>query len=75
MSSSQCHQALPGRLAVLRETDTCAASHVLTKGSCRGPAHSGSSALGDLASPTVDKVLPQGEGVQAETGDGRTTLL
>lgn len=55
MSSSQCHQALPGHLAVLRETDTRAASHVLTKGSCRGPAHSGSSALGDFASPTVDK--------------------
>lgn len=49
------------------ETDTCAAAHVLTKGSCRGPAHSGSSALASFASPTVDKELPQGgRGIQAE---------
>lgn len=38
------------------ETDTRAASHVLTEGSCRGPAHSGSS-----ASPTVDKAPPRGK--------------
>lgn len=31
VSSSQCHQALPGHLAVLRETDARAASHALTK--------------------------------------------
>lgn len=51
------------------EADTHTASHVLTNSGNKGPAHVGSSALGNFPSPPTDKELTRGEGIQPETGE------
>lgn len=56
------------------EADTHAASLVLTNSSNKGPAHVGSSALGNFPSPPTDKELTRGEGIQPETGEERASL-